>query len=106
MEVFRADEVAHRGSDLIGAWSNRLRCSEAPGAVPHRTATTAPRHDDLSVSAASPCGDDVGQDVSGPADGGGIMTDTPQLLLAHHLKALKLPTFLREYDKIARQCAT
>ena len=27
------------------------------------------------------------------------MSDTPQLLLAHHLKALKLPTFLREYDK-------
>jgi DNA replication protein DnaC len=33
------------------------------------------------------------------------MTDTPQLLLAHHLNALKLPTFLREYDKLARQCA-
>ena len=33
------------------------------------------------------------------------MSDTPQLLLAHHLKALKLPTFLREYDKVARQCA-
>src|SRR3984885_13602489 len=33
------------------------------------------------------------------------MTDTPQLLLAHHLKALKLPTFLREYEKLARQCA-
>ena len=33
------------------------------------------------------------------------MTDAPQLLLAHHLKALKLPTFLREYDKLARQCA-
>jgi DNA replication protein DnaC len=33
------------------------------------------------------------------------MTDTPQLLLAHHLKALKLPTFLRDYDKLARQCA-
>ncbi len=33
------------------------------------------------------------------------MTDTPQLLLVHHLKALKLPTFLREYDKLARQCA-
>ncbi len=29
------------------------------------------------------------------------MTDTPQVLLAHHLKTLKLPTFLREYDKIA-----
>ena len=33
------------------------------------------------------------------------MTDTPELLLAHHLKTLKLPTFLREYDKLARQCA-
>jgi DNA replication protein DnaC len=34
------------------------------------------------------------------------MTDTPQVLLAHHLKVLKLPTFLREYDKLARQCAS
>ena len=34
------------------------------------------------------------------------MSDTPQVLLAHHLKALKLPTFLREYDKLARQCAS
>ena len=33
------------------------------------------------------------------------MTDTPQLLLTHHLKALKLPTFLHEHDKLARQCA-
>ena len=34
------------------------------------------------------------------------MTDTPRLLLVHHLKRLKLPTVLREYDKIARQCAS
>ena len=34
------------------------------------------------------------------------MTDTPQVLLAHHLKTLKLPTVLREYDKLARHCAT
>jgi len=33
------------------------------------------------------------------------MSDTPQVLLAHHLKTLKLPTFLREYEKVARQCA-
>ena len=26
----------------------------------------------------------------------------PQLLLAHHLKALKVPTFLREYERLAR----
>ena len=33
------------------------------------------------------------------------MTDTPQVLLAHYLKQLKLPTVLREYGKIAKQCA-
>ena len=35
----------------------------------------------------------------------GIMSDTPQVLLAHHLKALKLPTFLREYDKLGPKIA-
>ena len=34
------------------------------------------------------------------------MTDALKLLLAHHLKTLKLPTFLREHDKLARQCAS
>jgi DNA replication protein DnaC len=33
------------------------------------------------------------------------MSQAPQLLLDHHLKTLKLPTFLREYGKLARQCA-
>ena len=27
------------------------------------------------------------------------MSDTPQVLLAHHLKTLKLPTFLRECQR-------
>jgi DNA replication protein DnaC len=30
----------------------------------------------------------------------------PQVLLDHHLKMLRLPTMLREYDKVAQQCAT
>ena len=34
------------------------------------------------------------------------MSDRPTLLLEHHLKELKLPTFLREYGKIAAQCAS
>ena len=33
------------------------------------------------------------------------MTDAPQILLNHHLKTLKLPTFLREYEKQARPAA-
>ena len=33
------------------------------------------------------------------------MSEAPKILLAHQLKLLKLPTFLREYEKMARQCA-
>ena len=32
-------------------------------------------------------------------------TDRPQLLLRHHLKQLKLPTVLAEYEKVAQECA-
>lgn len=35
----------------------------------------------------------------------GNTAGTPQILLAHHLKHLKLTTVLREYDKVARECA-
>ena len=33
------------------------------------------------------------------------MTDKPTMLLEHHLRELKLPSFLREYGKMAAQCA-
>ena len=33
------------------------------------------------------------------------MTSSPQVLLQHHLKKLRLPTFQSEYPKLARQCA-
>src|SRR5690606_15645703 len=44
-------------------------------------------------------------DLAGPRGGTGMSSDAPELLLASHLKALKLPTFLREHHKLARQCA-
>jgi len=44
--------------------------------------------------------DRSGHDLAMPSG-----NDTPQVLLEHHLKQLRLPTFLREYDKVARQCA-
>ena len=34
------------------------------------------------------------------------MTNKSPMLLEHNLKQLKLPTFLREYDKLASQCAS
>src|SRR6202011_177339 len=72
---------------------------------PDRASATAARPDGLSVPAAGEGGDDLGQSLSRPARRDGVMSETPQLLLAHHLKTLKLPTFLREYDKLAQQCA-
>ena len=44
---------------------------------------------------------------SSPQDGmpQGTTQAVPHVLLAHHLKQLKLPTMLREYDKLARECA-
>ena len=33
------------------------------------------------------------------------MSDRSTVLLEHHLKELKLPTFLREYGKVAGRCA-
>jgi DNA replication protein DnaC len=33
------------------------------------------------------------------------MNDAPQVLLQHHLRKLKLPTFQAEHAKLARQCA-
>ena len=35
-----------------------------------------------------------------------MSSNASQILLTHHLKALRLPTFLREHEKLARLCAT
>ena len=46
--------------------------------------------------------------MTAPVDGtmpSGTTAGTPQVLLGHHLKQLKLPTILREYAKVARECA-
>ena len=34
------------------------------------------------------------------------MTDAPQILLHYHLKKLRLPTFMAEYEKQTRQCSS
>lgn len=35
-----------------------------------------------------------------------MSTEVPEILLSHYLKTLKLPTFQREYQKLARLCAS
>ena len=35
-----------------------------------------------------------------------MSNEAPEILLSYYLKTLKLPTLQREYQKLARQCAT
>jgi transposase len=83
----------------------RLRRRQAPRSLPGREAAAEARPRRLSLPAARQCRDHLGGQLHVPAVGGCGMTEAPKILLAHHLKTLKLPTFLREYDKLARQCA-
>src|ERR1017187_672961 len=97
---------AGRGQRSDGPRRDRLRCGEASGVVPDRAPPAAAGPQDLSLPAAGYGGDHYGQSLPEPAGGrSSVMSDTPQVLLPHHLKALGLPPFLREYDKQARQCA-
>ncbi len=58
-----------------------------PSAAPAPVSAAAPVSAPVPVSAPAPASREAGK------------------LLAQHLKALKLPAFLREYDKLAQQCA-
>ena len=105
LEVFRAEDV------LAGVREAIARGAIGFDAVKHlvlcRIERRPPRLD-MTVYPYLPkvnSRHDLGQGLSRPARRSGVMSEEPQLLLAHHLKALGLPTFLREYDKLARQCA-
>jgi hypothetical protein len=102
MEAFRIEDVTAavreamaRGAIGFDAVKHLVLC---------RIERRPPRLD-MTIYPYLHCRDHFGQGLHGPVQGGRGMTDTPQVLLAHHLKALKPPTFLREYDKLARQCA-
>ena len=49
--------------------------------------------------------EDVGQRLHGAHVGDRAVSERSTVLLEHHLKELKLPTFLREYGKVSGQCA-
>ena len=101
----RARRPACRGEDRAAHGRRRLRRRQAPGAVPGREAPAEARSRRLPLSAARHRRPDLGGQLHVPGLGGCGVTDAPEILLAHHLKTLKLPTFLREYEKLARQCA-
>ena len=69
----------------------------------HRPRRPRPRR--LSVPAQGQRRQDLRGKLPVPDVGVRAMSDTPQVLLEHRLKTLKLPTFLREYEKVARRSA-
>src|ERR1019366_7802126 len=101
-----------RASDRAGFTSGNdlVRCGEASAVVPDRAASAAAGLGELSAPADGAGSYHEGIGVHGAAGrgepvSGAVNTatvDTPQVLLEHHLRMLRLPTFLREYDKVAR----
>src|SRR5258705_606875 len=86
-----------------GGWHTQTRppLQRVPVALPD----PRPLRPSLPLSTARHCRQDLGGQLPVSGVEGCRMTDTPKLLLAHHLKTLKLPTVLREFDKVAQQCA-
>ena len=105
MEVFRADEVAAavrnaiaRGAIGFDAVKHLVLC-RIERRPPRLDMTVYPYLPQAHVAVTS------AKTYMSLLTGAAWSAPIAQLLLAHHLKALKLPTFLREYDKLARQCA-
>src|SRR5208283_5873484 len=82
-----------------------VRCRQAPAAVPGRATASAAGSGELSASAGRASGHHCRCRLPHAFESGSLLMDAPQVLLEHHLKTLRLPTFLREYDKVAQQCA-
>ena len=102
----RSRGASRRGEGRPAPGCDRLRRRQTPCAVPYRATPAQTRPGYLSLPASGQRGDHGRRQLYELVGWRRVMTDTPQVLLAHHLKTLKLPTFLREYDKLARQCAT
>ena len=84
---------------------DQVRRRQASRSVPPRPPAAPPRPGTVSAS-PGPAGDDAhGGRLLDAAGGRGRVMAKSTLLLDAHLKALRLPTFLREYDKVARHCA-
>ena len=99
---------------LIEVFPEMLVAAAALDAIRQgRTQTRKPRSRPLSLSARRERQDNLGRRLYGSRFREGSMTAAapaaspapPQVLLAHHLRQLKLPTFLREYEKVAAEAA-
>src|SRR5690606_20203981 len=106
----RACRSACGGEAGDPARSDRLRCGQASDPVPGGAPAASTGPGDLPIPAKGDGRDDLGEVLHAPSVVGcgrsGMSTEAPEILLAHYLKVMKLPTFQREYQKLARPCAT
>ena len=105
LETFSLQGSAGSGKGRHPVGRRQLRCSQAPGAVPAGRAAAQVGSGALSIPAPGPGRHDLRRGLHGLAVGESGMNDRSTLLLEHHPKKLKLPSFLREYGKMAAQCA-
>ena len=84
---------------------HKLRCGQAPRAVQAGGPTAAARPRTVSLPAQGQRGQDVRQRLHDARGRRQVMSAKATVLLEHHLKELRLPTFLREYGKLAGRCA-
>ena len=105
LEDFRLAHVrgAYPGRPATGR--DRVRRRQVSRSVPPRPPAAPPRPGAVSASPGPAGDDDHGGRLLDAAGGRGRVMAKSTLLLDAHLKALRLPTFLREYDKVARHCA-
>ena len=73
------------GPRCLAIGRDRLRCGQAPDAVPDRAPAAAAQPRRLSLPAQGHGGDHLGPELHEPAVWSRYMTDTPQVLLGHHL---------------------
>ena len=105
LEDFRLAHVSGVIQDRPALGRDRVRRRQASGPVPPRTPAAPPRPGAVSASAGPARDDDRRGRLPGAVGGRSRVMAHSTLLLDAHLKALRLPTFLREYDKVARHCA-
>ena len=105
LETFSQQRSALSPQGRSPAGGAEFQRGEAPGAVPIGGTAAPPRPGTVSLPAPGEGEHHIGQGLHALAVGESGMNDRSTLLLEHHLKELKLPSFLREYGKMAAQCA-
>ena len=105
VENFRKEEVYEAVRDALRLGAISFDAIKHLGAVQDGGSTSETRPGAVPLPAQGHRDNDSSQRLHGAHVGDRAVSERSTVLLEHHLKELKLPTFLREYCKVAGQCA-